>query len=214
MPAAPSCLIFTSQVTMTFNHLYCSGVREDRATCLCMCVQINRPSTDVSVGGCCWPFDQTIFRRFSSALLHVPLTHHCPSPHVSLSLQVYVCIYIFCVCMRVELCNITRLYVYSIFRVICVYFCVFISCVFVCILQPFLNPEGGSECDVVLLNRWSVRNYQVQRGDIVSVMWVTWEKASQTHNIFMKSPAAGWDNWWLKALLLSLHKIHTKYQIK
>ncbi|CAJ1055873.1 mitochondrial inner membrane protease subunit 2 isoform X2 [Xyrichtys novacula] len=37
-------------------------------------------------------------------------------------------------------------------------------------MQPFLNPEGGSECDVVLLNRWSVRNYQVQRGDIVSVL--------------------------------------------
>ncbi|XP_069018383.1 mitochondrial inner membrane protease subunit 2 [Embiotoca jacksoni] len=37
-------------------------------------------------------------------------------------------------------------------------------------MQPFLNPRGGSECDVVLLNRWSVRNYQVQRGDIVSVM--------------------------------------------
>uniref|UniRef100_A0A4W6FDV8 Inner mitochondrial membrane peptidase subunit 2 n=1 Tax=Lates calcarifer TaxID=8187 RepID=A0A4W6FDV8_LATCA len=37
-------------------------------------------------------------------------------------------------------------------------------------MQPFLNPEGGSECDVVLLNRWSVRNYQVQRGDIVSVI--------------------------------------------
>ncbi|XP_008286036.1 mitochondrial inner membrane protease subunit 2 [Stegastes partitus] len=37
-------------------------------------------------------------------------------------------------------------------------------------MQPFLNPEGGSECDVVLLNRWSVRNYQVQRGDIVSVV--------------------------------------------
>ncbi|XP_023282666.1 mitochondrial inner membrane protease subunit 2 [Seriola lalandi dorsalis] len=36
--------------------------------------------------------------------------------------------------------------------------------------RPFLNPEGGSDCDVVLLNRWSVRNYQVQRGDIVSVM--------------------------------------------
>ncbi|XP_037538444.1 mitochondrial inner membrane protease subunit 2 [Nematolebias whitei] len=37
-------------------------------------------------------------------------------------------------------------------------------------MQPFLNPGGGSECDVVLLNRWSVRNYQVQRGDIVSVV--------------------------------------------
>ncbi|KAM7397252.1 hypothetical protein PAMP_020238 [Pampus punctatissimus] len=37
-------------------------------------------------------------------------------------------------------------------------------------MQPFLNPDGGSVCDVVLLNRWSVRNYQVQRGDIVSVL--------------------------------------------
>ncbi|KAM8891928.1 mitochondrial inner membrane protease subunit 2 isoform 2-T6 [Spinachia spinachia] len=37
-------------------------------------------------------------------------------------------------------------------------------------MQPFLNPEGGSDCDVVLLNRWSVRNYEVRRGDIVSVM--------------------------------------------
>uniref|UniRef100_A0A672YDU1 Mitochondrial inner membrane protease subunit 2 n=1 Tax=Sphaeramia orbicularis TaxID=375764 RepID=A0A672YDU1_9TELE len=37
-------------------------------------------------------------------------------------------------------------------------------------MQPFLNPEGRSDCDVVLLNRWSVRNYQIQRGDIVSVM--------------------------------------------
>uniref|UniRef100_A0AAQ4PL64 Mitochondrial inner membrane protease subunit 2 n=1 Tax=Gasterosteus aculeatus aculeatus TaxID=481459 RepID=A0AAQ4PL64_GASAC len=36
--------------------------------------------------------------------------------------------------------------------------------------QPSLNPEGGSDCDVVLLNRWSVRNYEVRRGDIVSVM--------------------------------------------
>ncbi|XP_026167513.1 mitochondrial inner membrane protease subunit 2 isoform X3 [Mastacembelus armatus] len=37
-------------------------------------------------------------------------------------------------------------------------------------MQPFLNPEGGSGCDVVLLNRWTVRNYQVQRGDVVSIM--------------------------------------------
>ncbi|XP_068170127.1 mitochondrial inner membrane protease subunit 2 isoform X2 [Antennarius striatus] len=37
-------------------------------------------------------------------------------------------------------------------------------------MQPFLNPEGGSKCDVVLLNRWSVRNYQVERGDIVSLL--------------------------------------------
>ncbi|KAL6480568.1 hypothetical protein MHYP_G00116010 [Metynnis hypsauchen] len=31
-------------------------------------------------------------------------------------------------------------------------------------MQPSLNPEGASAPDVVLLNRWSVRNYQVQRG--------------------------------------------------
>ncbi|KAK5901572.1 hypothetical protein CesoFtcFv8_006935 [Champsocephalus esox] len=37
-------------------------------------------------------------------------------------------------------------------------------------MQPSLNPEGGSDCDVVLLNRWSVRNYEVQRGDVVSLM--------------------------------------------
>nr|XP_046249855.1 mitochondrial inner membrane protease subunit 2 [Scatophagus argus]XP_046249856.1 mitochondrial inner membrane protease subunit 2 [Scatophagus argus]XP_046249857.1 mitochondrial inner membrane protease subunit 2 [Scatophagus argus] len=37
-------------------------------------------------------------------------------------------------------------------------------------MQPFLNPEGASGCDIVLLNRWSVRNYQVQRGDVVSVV--------------------------------------------
>ncbi|XP_077425042.1 mitochondrial inner membrane protease subunit 2 isoform X2 [Vanacampus margaritifer] len=37
-------------------------------------------------------------------------------------------------------------------------------------MQPFLNPDGASECDVVLLNRWNVRNYHVQRGDIVSIM--------------------------------------------
>lgn len=37
-------------------------------------------------------------------------------------------------------------------------------------MQPSLNPEGVSTSDVVLLNRWSVRNYRVQRGDIVSVL--------------------------------------------
>uniref|UniRef100_H3CAR8 Mitochondrial inner membrane protease subunit n=2 Tax=Tetraodon nigroviridis TaxID=99883 RepID=H3CAR8_TETNG len=35
-------------------------------------------------------------------------------------------------------------------------------------MQPSLNPEVPG--DVVLLNRWSVRNHQVQRGDIVSVL--------------------------------------------
>ncbi|KAI5105426.1 mitochondrial inner membrane protease subunit 2 [Silurus meridionalis] len=37
-------------------------------------------------------------------------------------------------------------------------------------MQPSLNPEGTLSSDVVLLNRWSVRNYEVQRGDIVSVV--------------------------------------------
>ncbi|MBN3270478.1 IMP2L protease, partial [Polyodon spathula] len=37
-------------------------------------------------------------------------------------------------------------------------------------VQPSLNPEGAAASDIVLLNRWSVRNYQVQRGDIVSLV--------------------------------------------
>ncbi|XP_053487197.1 mitochondrial inner membrane protease subunit 2 isoform X2 [Ictalurus furcatus] len=37
-------------------------------------------------------------------------------------------------------------------------------------MQPSLNPQGALSSDVVLLNRWSVRNYEVQRGDIVSVV--------------------------------------------
>uniref|UniRef100_A0A8C4RMI8 Mitochondrial inner membrane protease subunit 2 n=1 Tax=Erpetoichthys calabaricus TaxID=27687 RepID=A0A8C4RMI8_ERPCA len=37
-------------------------------------------------------------------------------------------------------------------------------------MQPSLNPEGRRTSDIVLLNRWSVRNYQVQRGDVVSLM--------------------------------------------
>lgn len=37
-------------------------------------------------------------------------------------------------------------------------------------MQPCLNPEGALQCDVVLLSRWSVRNYHVQRGDVVSVL--------------------------------------------
>ncbi|XP_064417627.1 mitochondrial inner membrane protease subunit 2 isoform X2 [Latimeria chalumnae] len=37
-------------------------------------------------------------------------------------------------------------------------------------MQPSLNPEGRHTSDIVLLNRWSVRKYQLQRGDIVSVV--------------------------------------------
>ncbi|XP_073508072.1 mitochondrial inner membrane protease subunit 2 isoform X3 [Phyllobates terribilis] len=37
-------------------------------------------------------------------------------------------------------------------------------------MQPSLNPGGRYESDVVLLNRWSMRRYEVQRGDIVSLV--------------------------------------------
>ncbi|KAM9100770.1 mitochondrial inner membrane protease subunit 2 [Sarcophilus harrisii] len=37
-------------------------------------------------------------------------------------------------------------------------------------MQPSLNPGGSHSSDVVLLNHWKVRNYEVQRGDIVSLV--------------------------------------------
>nr|XP_033813958.1 mitochondrial inner membrane protease subunit 2 isoform X3 [Geotrypetes seraphini]XP_033813959.1 mitochondrial inner membrane protease subunit 2 isoform X3 [Geotrypetes seraphini] len=37
-------------------------------------------------------------------------------------------------------------------------------------MQPSLNPEGKLGSDIVLLNRWSIRNYSVHRGDIVSLV--------------------------------------------
>ncbi|XP_075785843.1 mitochondrial inner membrane protease subunit 2 isoform X1 [Pelodiscus sinensis] len=37
-------------------------------------------------------------------------------------------------------------------------------------MQPSLNPGGRQVSDVVLLNHWSIRNYEVQRGDIVSLV--------------------------------------------
>ncbi|XP_072856606.2 mitochondrial inner membrane protease subunit 2 isoform X2 [Pogona vitticeps] len=37
-------------------------------------------------------------------------------------------------------------------------------------MQPSLNPEETRICDIVLLNHWSIRNYEVQRGDIVSLV--------------------------------------------
>uniref|UniRef100_A0A3Q3M670 Inner mitochondrial membrane peptidase subunit 2 n=1 Tax=Mastacembelus armatus TaxID=205130 RepID=A0A3Q3M670_9TELE len=49
-------------------------------------------------------------------------------------------------------------------------------------MQPFLNPEGGSGCDVVLLNRWTVRNYQVQRGDVVSIMFESAVRRQRPHH--------------------------------
>ncbi|NP_001088705.1 mitochondrial inner membrane protease subunit 2 isoform X1 [Xenopus laevis] len=37
-------------------------------------------------------------------------------------------------------------------------------------MQPSLNPDARGESDIVLLNRWRARNYDVQRGDIVSLV--------------------------------------------
>ncbi|XP_077790766.1 mitochondrial inner membrane protease subunit 2 isoform X2 [Podarcis muralis] len=45
-------------------------------------------------------------------------------------------------------------------------------------MQPSLNPGGRQESDVVLLNHWSIRNYEVQRGDIVSLVEGTTRRPS------------------------------------
>ncbi|XP_038608386.1 mitochondrial inner membrane protease subunit 2-like [Tachyglossus aculeatus] len=37
-------------------------------------------------------------------------------------------------------------------------------------MQLSLNPGGSHSSDVVLLNHWKIRNYEVQRGDIVSLV--------------------------------------------
>ncbi|XP_036087015.1 mitochondrial inner membrane protease subunit 2 isoform X2 [Rousettus aegyptiacus] len=39
-------------------------------------------------------------------------------------------------------------------------------------MQPSLNPGGSPSSDVVLLNHWKVRNFEVQRGDIVSLVTI------------------------------------------
>ncbi|XP_070559659.1 mitochondrial inner membrane protease subunit 2-like isoform X2 [Ptychodera flava] len=36
-------------------------------------------------------------------------------------------------------------------------------------MQPALNPRNNRDRDVIFLNRWSVRNYDIQRGDIVAL---------------------------------------------
>lgn len=36
-------------------------------------------------------------------------------------------------------------------------------------MQPSLNPEPGRN-DFVYLNRWKIRDYQLERGDIVALM--------------------------------------------
>ncbi|KAM6437990.1 mitochondrial inner membrane protease subunit 2 isoform 1-T2 [Liasis olivaceus] len=37
-------------------------------------------------------------------------------------------------------------------------------------MQPSLNPVEQHASDIVLLNHWSIRNYEVRRGDIVSLV--------------------------------------------
>uniref|UniRef100_S4RDG1 Mitochondrial inner membrane protease subunit 2 n=1 Tax=Petromyzon marinus TaxID=7757 RepID=S4RDG1_PETMA len=37
-------------------------------------------------------------------------------------------------------------------------------------MQPCLNPTQSPSSDVVLLNRWSLRNFEVRRGEVVSLM--------------------------------------------
>ncbi|XP_064431113.1 mitochondrial inner membrane protease subunit 2 isoform X5 [Mirounga angustirostris] len=39
-------------------------------------------------------------------------------------------------------------------------------------MQPSLNPGGSQSSDVVLLNHWKMRNFEVQRGDIVSLVTI------------------------------------------
>ncbi|KAG8142902.1 hypothetical protein E2320_006094 [Naja naja] len=39
-------------------------------------------------------------------------------------------------------------------------------------MQPSLNPMEQQVSDIVLLNHWSVRNYEVQHGDIVSLVYL------------------------------------------
>ncbi|XP_040500023.1 mitochondrial inner membrane protease subunit 2 isoform X2 [Ursus maritimus] len=68
-------------------------------------------------------------------------------------------------------------------------------------MQPSLNPGGSQSSDVVLLNHWKVRNFEVQRGDIVSLVrerppvgrlpyrspdWTTFEMDEYTNSSYLK----------------------------
>ncbi|XP_063094825.1 mitochondrial inner membrane protease subunit 2 isoform X2 [Cavia porcellus] len=53
-------------------------------------------------------------------------------------------------------------------------------------MQPSLNPGGSQTSDVVLLNHWKARNFQVQRGDIVSLV-LPWDR-SQPKPPLVRSP--------------------------
>ncbi|XP_024302725.1 mitochondrial inner membrane protease subunit 2 isoform X9 [Homo sapiens] len=46
-------------------------------------------------------------------------------------------------------------------------------------MQPSLNPGGSQSSDVVLLNHWKVRNFEVHRGDIVSLVLLRTDQTSR-----------------------------------
>ncbi|XP_024105738.1 mitochondrial inner membrane protease subunit 2 isoform X2 [Pongo abelii] len=48
-------------------------------------------------------------------------------------------------------------------------------------MQPSLNPGGSQSSDVVLLNHWKVRNFEVHRGDIVSLVG-NWDTHTHTED--------------------------------
>ncbi|XP_051705626.1 mitochondrial inner membrane protease subunit 2 isoform X2 [Oryctolagus cuniculus] len=60
-------------------------------------------------------------------------------------------------------------------------------------MQPSLNPGGSQSSDVVLLNHWKVRNFEVQRGDIVSLVF-PWDFCMPMLHISCGLQSAG-RNW-------------------
>ncbi|XP_059508413.1 mitochondrial inner membrane protease subunit 2 isoform X4 [Stegostoma tigrinum] len=61
-------------------------------------------------------------------------------------------------------------------------------------MQPSLNPPGRTTCDIVLLNRWSVRNYEVQRGDVISLVSYPTEDYKQSVRVLGRHQSKGqWD---------------------
>ncbi|XP_054361196.1 mitochondrial inner membrane protease subunit 2 isoform X6 [Mirounga angustirostris] len=46
-------------------------------------------------------------------------------------------------------------------------------------MQPSLNPGGSQSSDVVLLNHWKMRNFEVQRGDIVSLVFYLFTRENE-----------------------------------
>ncbi|KAF2974611.1 hypothetical protein EK904_001478 [Melospiza melodia maxima] len=66
-------------------------------------------------------------------------------------------------------------------------------------MQPSLNPGGRQASDVVLLNHWSIRNYDVQRGDIVSLVslyQVICLLADDEQSQYVGGPGSEWTAAW------------------